>query len=130
MSLTSGSYVYIRLSLTYRVVEDFPRGYPQLSCFQDSDLAFTMYRRFGQLQSRVLHYKQQELIRMEEQLMRMDKRDAETPESQIMLQCWSRDRKRAAVAGEETRKQLMERIEQASYEYGMHYRRISRHDTY
>ncbi|MCJ1382307.1 hypothetical protein MMC17_005420 [Xylographa soralifera] len=101
-----------------RKLEEYPMGYPRVSCYLDSDDAFMIYRRFGLLQSRLLLHKQDELRKMEEELLTMDTRDDKTEEGQDLLRCWSRDRKRVSCNGKETRKQLMGRIEKASFEYG------------
>ena len=93
-------------------------GYPRVSCYLDSDDAFMIYRRFGLLQSRLLLHKQDELRKMEEELLTMDMRDDKTEEGQDFLRCWNRDRKRVSPDGKETRKQLMERIEKTSFKYG------------
>ncbi|KAK5728588.1 hypothetical protein LTR15_001725 [Elasticomyces elasticus] len=54
-------------------VDDFPVGYPNLATFADSDESFSLYRRFGYLQSRLLLDKQDELRQLEIQLDVLDK---------------------------------------------------------
>ncbi|KAI4194210.1 MAG: hypothetical protein LQ350_007909 [Teloschistes chrysophthalmus] len=54
---------------------NYPKGFPQLSTFQDSDDAFPIYRRFGTLFSRLLLTKQDEIRRMECELEAMDRTD-------------------------------------------------------
>lgn len=49
-------------------MNDYPKGYPSLATFLDSDEGFTVYRRFGYLQSRLLLKKQEELRCLEDQL--------------------------------------------------------------
>ena len=90
-------------------------GYPRLGCFLDSDEAFTIYRRFGLLHSRLLLYKQEELRKLEETLLTLDKRDSQSEDGQMRLQCWSRDQK---ITGSRSRKELMQKIEVKSLEYG------------
>ncbi|KAF1850160.1 uncharacterized protein K460DRAFT_273358, partial [Cucurbitaria berberidis CBS 394.84] len=57
-------------------VDSCPRGYPQLAAFLDSDECFSVYRRFGFLQSRLLLDKQETLRGLEEALDKLDKREA------------------------------------------------------
>jgi hypothetical protein len=57
-------------------VESCPRGYPGLAAFLDSDECFSVYRRFGFLQSRLLLDKQDKLRELEEALDKLDKREA------------------------------------------------------
>ncbi|KAF2682955.1 hypothetical protein K458DRAFT_369079 [Lentithecium fluviatile CBS 122367] len=52
-----------------------PRGYPGLAAFLDSDECFSVYRRFGFLQSRLLLDKQDKLRELEEALDKLDKRE-------------------------------------------------------
>ena len=54
-------------------VNDHARGYPNLAAFLDSDRGFTIFRRFGYLQSRLLLDKQEELRLLEEKLSKLDK---------------------------------------------------------
>ncbi|KAF2186441.1 hypothetical protein K469DRAFT_706409 [Zopfia rhizophila CBS 207.26] len=63
-----------RIPVKTRRLNDCPKGYPNLAAFLDSDEGFTMYRRFGYLQSRLLLDKQEELRVLEKKLDRMDKR--------------------------------------------------------
>ncbi|KAF2454932.1 hypothetical protein BDY21DRAFT_416543 [Lineolata rhizophorae] len=58
------------------IMRDYPRGYPNLAAFQNSDEAYTIYRRFGLLQSRLLLYKQDKLRGLEAQLKHMDDADS------------------------------------------------------
>jgi hypothetical protein len=53
-------------------VNDHPRGYPNLAAFLDSDEGFTIYRRFGWIQSRLLLDKQEELRILEADLEKLD----------------------------------------------------------
>ena len=98
-------------------VEDHPVGYPRLGCFLDSDEAFMVYRRFGLLHSRLLLYKQEELRRLEQYLLALDNRDSRTEEGQDRLTCWTRDQQTSGVY---SRKELMDKIETKSLEYGGH----------
>ena len=50
------------------VVNDHVKGYPSVAAFLDSDDGFSIYRRFGYLQSRILLQKQSELSILENQL--------------------------------------------------------------
>ncbi|KAF2470786.1 uncharacterized protein BDR25DRAFT_32466 [Lindgomyces ingoldianus] len=64
-------------------VNDSPKGYPNLAAFLDSDEGFTIYRRFGYLQSRLLLHKQEELRRLEKRLDRMDMRLVKDNENRL-----------------------------------------------
>ncbi|KAF2268848.1 hypothetical protein CC78DRAFT_510082 [Lojkania enalia] len=55
-----------------RRLNDSPKGYPNVAAFLDSDEGFTIYRRFGYLQSRLLLSKQEELRRLEVKLERLE----------------------------------------------------------
>lgn len=56
-----------------RRVNDFPMGYPNLATFQNSSENFTVYRRFGYLQSRLLLEKQDALRVLEVKLDKYDR---------------------------------------------------------
>jgi hypothetical protein len=60
---------------SHHLVESCPRGYPALAAFLDSDECFSVYRRFGFLQSRLLLDKQDKLRQLEDALDRLDKRE-------------------------------------------------------
>ena len=100
-------------------MEDFPIGYPRVSRFLDSDDSFMIYRRFGTLQARLLLRKQDELRKMEEQLQALD---AYHDESEYGRQCLASRVQDAKMKpdeeGEETRDQLLDRIEKKHNEYG------------
>ncbi|MCJ1365072.1 hypothetical protein MMC16_004192 [Acarospora aff. strigata] len=61
----------------YVRIDDHPKGYPQLAAFVNSDPNFLMCRRFGFLHSRVLLYRQDELVQLEKELVDLDDEDAE-----------------------------------------------------
>lgn len=62
----------------HRRVNDFPMGYPNLATFQNSSENFTVYRRFGYLQSRLLLEKQDALRVLEARLDKYDRDNQET----------------------------------------------------
>lgn len=95
-------------------MESCPEGYPNLAAFLDSDENFMLYRRFGYLQSRILLHKQDELRALEEQLDRLDRKDAADPKTRRLLQ--SRD---LDDNSNSPRKSLLKTIETAYKEYGM-----------
>jgi hypothetical protein len=57
-------------------VKSCPAGYPRLAAFLDSDDCFSVYRRFGFLQSRLLLNKQDKLRELEEALDGLDQQEA------------------------------------------------------
>ena len=100
-------------------VQDFPNGFPRLSCFLDSDDAFMVYRRFGTIYARLLLAKQDEMSRMEDLLQGMDKTD-EAEGNMKYLMSHTRDAGRPHIPSlwTESRTQLMERMEKKALEYG------------
>ena len=98
-------------------VENYPHGYPKLSCFLDSDDAFI---RFGSVFSRLLLNKQDEISEIEARLLGMDKMDdTETNRQYLMSRALdvNRDGVHKARRGE-TRPQLLEKLEKKALEYG------------
>lgn len=99
-------------------LEDYPLGYPRVSYLLNSDDSFMMYRRFGQLHSRLLLHKQDQLREMEEELLALDKRDDKLEDTQIYLKCRSEDDERDPPKRGRSRKELLEQIEKTLMEYG------------
>jgi hypothetical protein len=93
-------------------VESFPIGYPRVSRFMDSDECFMMYRRFGTIQSRLLLRKQDELRRMEEELLDMDRADDESENNRICLSSAMQEEAVEPENDEETKNQLLNRMEE------------------
>jgi hypothetical protein len=56
---------------------DLPSGYPQLAAYLNSDPDFTIFRRFGFLQNRLLLYRQAELEALQLELHHLDRDDDE-----------------------------------------------------
>ncbi|KAH8678811.1 hypothetical protein BGZ60DRAFT_428633 [Tricladium varicosporioides] len=110
-----------------RKVEDKFRGYSSLSTFLDSDENFMIYRRFGYLHSRVLLRIQDQLRKLEQELDRYDKEDADAAEKgseQSRKLLMSRDLDEAADRRElkanpdlRTRTQILNDIEQCLEKY-------------
>jgi hypothetical protein len=63
-----------------QAVNDFPRGYPNVAAFLDSDEGFAIYRRFGYLQARLLLNRQEELRSLESKLESLEKSMMDTDE--------------------------------------------------
>ena len=101
------------------IVEDFPRGFPKLARFLDSDDNFMVYRRFGTVCSRLILSKQDEISKMERLLHSMDKMDARG-ESAKYLMSHTLDVERDGIPElwPESRPQLMEKLEKKILEYG------------
>jgi len=57
-------------------VADQPEGYPQLAAFLYSDDNFAIFRKFGQLNCRVLLHLQAEITALQEELADLDRSDA------------------------------------------------------
>ena len=101
------------------LVQDFPTGFPKLSCFLDSDDAFMIYRRFGCVFSRLLLCKQDEIGRIEANLQAMDRTDAHDGNGRyLMSHKLDEDREQTPRFWPESRKQLMEKLEKKALEYG------------
>lgn len=64
--------------LTSATVSDFKLGYPNLATFKNSSEAFSIYRRFGYLQSRLLLEKQDVLRVLEQRLDQYDREHVTT----------------------------------------------------
>lgn len=109
-----------------RLVQDFPKGFPKLSCFLDSDDAFMVYRRFGCVFSRLLLCKQDEISRIEATLQAMDKTDTDAGHGQyLMSHKLDEDRDSIPSAWPESRTKLMAKLEKKALDYGKSYRRAS-----
>jgi len=92
-------------------VNEYPRGYPNLAAFLDSDESFMIYRRFGYLQARLLLDKQDELRRLEERLGEMDEEATGLDHDELC----TRDRRGKKA---NARKALLENVEEKFCSYG------------
>ncbi|KAL8663471.1 MAG: hypothetical protein Q9168_008088, partial [Polycauliona sp. 1 TL-2023] len=101
-------------------LEDFPKGFPRVSCFLDSDESFTLFRRFGVVFSRLLLNKQDEICSLEDELHAMDRTD-NFPENQTYLLSRDEDVQREAstipACWSQTRPQILEKLERKILEY-------------
>lgn len=61
--------------LSSTVDEDFVHGIPRLAKLHDSDDSFRIIRRFGPITFRLLLRKMMEIIKLQEQLHRLDKKN-------------------------------------------------------
>lgn len=87
-------------------VDEFGWGYPKLATFQSSDEVFSVYRRFGYLQSRLLLEKQDALRVLENRLNDFDRKDR------------AKSNTRESDVHPNPRGQLLEEIERAFNSYG------------
>ena len=102
-----------------RLVQDYPIGFPKLSCFLDSDDAFMVYRKFGCVFSRLLLCKQDEIGRIEATLQAMDRTDADDNNRQFLMSYkLDEDRDTIPSAWPASRTQLMEKLEKKALDYG------------
>lgn len=92
-------------------MDSCPRGYPNAAAFLDSDECFSVYRRFGFLQSRILLNKQDKLRELEEALDKLDRREAKADEERPM----TTDLQLEDI---EPRNNLLARIEEHFTSYG------------
>lgn len=107
--------------LTGFEVEDFPRGFPRLACFLDSDDSFMVYKRFGIVFSRLLLNKQDEIRLLEARLLAMDRTD-DVPNggSKYLMSRDRRDQRNLPEGWSETRPQLLAALETKLLEYCKH----------
>ena len=100
-------------------METYPEGYPRFSCYLDSDDAFTMYRRFGQLHARVLLRHQDRLRCLEEELSYLDRADDATEEGQGLLRCREDDEAQEPPAPpRRSRTMVLDEVEKELKDYG------------
>ena len=101
------------------LVEDFPMGFPRLSCFLDSDDAFMLYRRFGTVFSRLILNKQDEISRMEVILNGMDNSDERNGNTEYLKSCVGDVyRENIPKNWRRSRPELMQDLENKVLEYG------------
>lgn len=65
-------------------MESCPQGYPRLAAFLDSDEGFSIYRRFGYVSSRLILGKQEEMQRLEKDLLDMDEEDRQANSKRLV----------------------------------------------
>jgi hypothetical protein len=95
-------------------VDEYSNGYPRLAAMLHSDENFTIFRRFGYLQCRLILEKQSRLAKLECQLDKLDKQLAETKGDKFYLHT-------VDVPDEgigQTRAKLISKIEQTFNDYG------------
>lgn len=78
-----------------------------------------IYRRFGYIHSRLLLNKQDELRELEDSLRNMDLIDESSNEGALCLQSRDLDEEREDIQGLGSRKELLQKIEQKTLQYGM-----------
>jgi hypothetical protein len=66
-------------------VDRFPRGYPRLAAFIDSDKDTVLFRKFGVLSAQSLLYKEVEITELEAQLDELNKKDEGDPDNEWRL---------------------------------------------
>ena len=75
-----------------------------------------LYRRFDWIHVRLLYYKH-ELRVLEKSLRELDKRVARSEDGALCLQCREQNEGREEIAGRESRKALLKRIEKKAMQY-------------
>ncbi|KAL8895785.1 MAG: hypothetical protein Q9207_008011 [Kuettlingeria erythrocarpa] len=101
-------------------VEDFPKGFPRLACFLDSDDTFMVYKRFGVVFSRLLLNKQDEVRELEMKLLAMDRADNNEAGAGFLMSRSDdvqRDQDSRPSWWDETRPALLLRLEKKVLEY-------------
>ncbi|KAL8903574.1 MAG: hypothetical protein Q9171_007361, partial [Xanthocarpia ochracea] len=103
-------------------LETFPKGFPRLACFLDSDDCFMVYKRFGIVFSRLLLNKQDEIRQLEEELHAMDCTDA-AGDGETYLMSRNEDVKRDPTSipwsqtTPQTRPEILQKLESKILEY-------------
>ena len=95
-------------------VEDYPKGWPQLAAFLNSDDSFGIFRRFGQSHCRVLVQLQAEITILEEELRDLDKFDSREGSSTL----WRLKRLDCQNGEEKIQKEKIDRLRVKLLEYG------------
>ena len=114
----AANHARINVMLKSLIVDDHPKGYPQLAAFVNSDENFLIARKYGFLRSRVLLYRQDELSVLERDLIKLDADDEEKREFAL------HSRKRDEETDKDpvySRKVLMQKIDDKLKEYGQHH---------
>lgn len=105
----------MELLLTIIIVDDHPRGYPQLAAFVNSDDNFLIARKYGFLRSRVLLYRQDELSVLEKDLIALDDDDKEKREIALTSRKHDEQTDKDPIF---SRKVLIQKIDDKLKEYG------------
>lgn len=110
--------VYKSLRAYNCIVDEYPKGYPRLAAVQASDPNWPVYRRFKTLHHRIILHRQQELVKLEQQLNRLDRKDAEENHHRLGSLQW--DHEEAVQEGKERseREEIIEKIDTKLKEYG------------
>lgn len=96
------------------LVDEYERGYSRLAAVEDCDPDFLICRKFGWLHSRLLLHLQDDLQRLERELERLDKREAQKGDD-LKLRAYRID-----CAGTDSKRQkLLSSINEKLREYGM-----------
>lgn len=99
------------------IVDDHPKGYPQLAAFVNSDENFLIARKYGFLRSRVLLYRQDELSVLEKDLIALDDDDNENRALALRSRKYDEETDKDPIY---SRKVLMKKIDDKLKEYGKH----------
>ena len=97
------------------VVEDHPKGYPQLTAFLNSDDNFLIARKYGFLRTRLLLYHQDELSVLEKGLLALDDEDKANRKKALRSRKYDEE---TDDNSEYTRKALMGKIADKLKDYG------------
>ncbi len=96
------------------IVDDFPKGYPQLAAFANSCDTFANVRRFGRLSYRILAHLQNDLTDMEKTLDELDNKDAKDKKMEKRLRGYEN------FAGwDEEQRKLISKISATYSQYGI-----------
>lgn len=100
-------------------MESCPNGYPRLAAFQASDDAFSLYRGFGYLHSRIILGLQAEITALEEDLKAMDDWDWQQEGRRDYLKSRAKDLADVDEGGYEgSRPEILDKLRTKLIEYG------------
>ena len=93
-------------------MDQYENGYPKVAAIQASDPNFLLYKKFAWLHNRVLLALQDELMTLQNRLVKLDKRDSQNDWRKLI------SRRRDWGLGSE-RRDLVQEIEQKLEKFGM-----------
>lgn len=101
-------------SYEWFIVDEYSPGYGKIAAVQDLGSEFLIYRKFGFLHKYALLYLQAELVELQEDLERLDRREFNFGDPKNLT-----SRSRDCVVGNPKRKKLVAKLSTKLKQYGM-----------